>query len=59
MGPQCLEDLIDELISVSIILANVVKHIAEQLLSLGPLCPVDRSLLVWINNEHRYIQVTQ
>ena len=48
---ESLEDILSELMGASIILANVVKHIAEPLAGLGPLRLVDRGLLMWINNE--------
>ena len=52
VGPQCLENVIREPTGASVILTNVVNHIAKLLPSPGPPCLVDHSLLTWINNEH-------
>ena len=49
---QGLKDLIREPMGACAVLINVVKHIAKGLPGLGPPCPVDDSLLTWINNKH-------
>ena len=36
----------------SVILANVMKYIAESLPDLGPPRVEDHSVLTWINNKH-------
>ena len=53
MGLQGLEDLVRELVGIHAVLVNVMKHIAEALIDLGPSCPIDGSLLEWINNKHK------
>ena len=45
------EDVLSEPVDASIILANIVKQIAELLASPGPLHLVDRGLFAWINSE--------
>ena len=52
MGPQCSEDFISEPMGVSVVLANVMKHITELLPSPSPPCLVDQNFFAWINNEY-------
>ena len=52
MGPQGLKDVRRDLVGARVVLANVMKHIEVALAGPGPPCPIDGSLLKWINNKH-------
>ena len=52
MSPQYLEDLICDPMGFSVVLVKVMKYIAEHLPGTGPPCPVDGSLVTWINNKY-------